>query len=321
MGLAVDKVDTELAIEVVIRDGIAGRVVMRHAVHGGYIAIITDGHQDRMALIQVLIADFLRSLYLVDLTHGRSIGSGQGLHVGMRAAAPALYAEGDARVHIGHNGRAALVEDALDTAGIPVNQLRHMQGDGGGGAIGGFTLFPGAKQRVLGQGGSDAVHNQVMIFLIAADGAGSVAVKYAVDLAVAHVAQLSQTNLYLAHRLTGGAQLQGGVAGFRLGVGIAALDILGFFRLGQDAHQVAADPAGHAADGYAIPGYAVHHVGSAADLAARTLGVDQTHLTRAGIALGADDHLFLGGDEGGAQLGQIGHSRGRSGGLGRGLVV
>ena len=120
--LRIREVHTNLTRHVVVRDGVAVRVV-RHTEQGARERPVANGNQAGTALPQVLIPDFLRVVHAVNLAQARSVGGSHGLNVRVAVTRPAARPPDDARLHVVNLVAGALRPQLLDAACVPVNLL------------------------------------------------------------------------------------------------------------------------------------------------------------------------------------------------------
>lgn len=116
------EVHTNLTRHVVVRDGVAVRVV-RHTEQGARERPVAIGNQAGTALPQVLIPDFLRVVHAVNLAQARSVGGSHGLNVRVAVTRPAARPPNDAGSHVVNLVAGALRPQLLDAACVPVNLL------------------------------------------------------------------------------------------------------------------------------------------------------------------------------------------------------
>ena len=113
--LRIREVHTNLTRHVVVRDGVAVRVV-RHTEQGARERPVANGNQAGTALPQVLIPDFLRVVHAVNLAQARSVGGSHGLNVRVAVTRPAARPPNDAGSHVVNLVAGALRPQLLDAA-------------------------------------------------------------------------------------------------------------------------------------------------------------------------------------------------------------
>ena len=222
MGLTVGEMDTYLTLEVVRGDCIAFGIVMRDAVQRAGEGPRSDGDQQRTPLIQVLILDFLGSAYAVAPAETCGIRCGQRLRVNVQAAGPAVSPPDDTGLHVIDLVVAALGPQGVDSACIPVDLFRRVQGHVQVAGITGADRH-GAEQLVLRGGSGDAVHGQAFRFLEGFHGGGNGCGVFAGN-AAGVVTLVLQFRYQVFHSGAGGTGLQCGIAGF----GLAAVGLRGY---------------------------------------------------------------------------------------------
>ena len=221
MTLRIREVHTNLTRHVVVRDGVAVRVV-RHTEQGARERPVANGNQAGTALPQVLIPDFLRVVHAVNLAQARSVGGSHGLNVRVAVTRPAARPPNDARLHVVNLVAGALRPQLLDTACVPVNLLCRVELEVVVRVVvrAGFNC---AEQRVLRLLARNAIHRQALGALEGANrrlNRGGVHVRDAAGVVTLideflHKAGYSVARRAKAQGGVGCARLRGGTAGGR----------------------------------------------------------------------------------------------------------